>query len=269
MKRGFMCILYHTRGPEARVHRQTPREVWLACLMIAVKTFRYHHPGMPLRILDIHDLLVEEEKHVLARLADLAAAPELVDHGYGHDTFNKIIALEHSPFRETCILDLDFVFTGSMESVFDLVHADMGVLDYPNYRRTDNRINTGVLVLRNRDVLPTLKEKRVELGPGMTEEALIDHCLTAGLLSVTKLPDRYGKSKQMWWAESPRDLTRSCASKWVGSLSIDWESSKPVFRLGEEIVSGWHFSSAKQQMTADPLVNKYMEIVNRELGGSR
>jgi hypothetical protein len=237
--------------------------VWRECLLIAVKTFRFNNPEAPLYVLDIHGRLSETEKQVVRRLAYLEEARSLRRCEFGFDTYNKIIALRHSPFDQTCVIDLDFVFTGGMSGVFEEVRHELGVLHYPNYLRTRNRINSGVLVLRRRQALDVLARQRALLGCGMTEEDLIDHCLSEGLVTVSRISDVYGKSKQMWWAKTAEKLTRSCASEWTGPLSIDWSSTRPVFRLGDQTVLGWHFSSAKERMVADPLVARYMERVDR------
>jgi len=237
--------------------------VWKTCLLIAVKTFRFNNPRIPLRVLDIHNQLSEAEKETVRRFAHLEEGWSLQECGFGFDTYNKIIALRHSPFNETCIIDLDFVFTGDVSGVFDEVHGELGLLHYPNYLRTANRVNSGLLVLLRQEALDVLDQQRARLGSGMTEESLIDRSMSEGLVTVSRISDAYGKSKQMWWAQRPAELTRGCASEWRGPLSIDWSLTYPVFRLGEQQVLGWHFSSAKECMVTDPLVARYMERVDQ------
>jgi hypothetical protein len=263
VNRGFLCILYRSEGAEAAIHGRTPPAVWKRCLLIAAKTFRFNNPDAALHVLDIHDQLSEGEKEVLRRLAHLEEASSLERWGFGCDTYNKIIALRHSPFDQACVIDLDMLFTGDVRDVFDEVRGDLGVLHYPNYRRTRNRINSGVLVMHRRTALDVLDRQRARLGPGMTEEDLIDHCMSEGLVSVSRIPDVYGKSKQMWWAKTPADLTPSCASEWTGALSVDWSPTRPVFQLGAQRVLAWHFSSAKERMVSDPLAIRYLERIDR------
>jgi hypothetical protein len=59
--------------------------------------------------------------------------------------------------------------------------------------------------------------------------------LSAGMVTVTRLPDRFGESKQLWWARSPNEL-----------------------------VSGWQLSSAKERMVREPLVRRYLQLVRAD-----
>jgi hypothetical protein len=263
MKRGFICILFKCEETTHGVYRKTTMETWKACLNIAVKTFRFNNPGSRLYIFDIHDQLQTREKEIMQQYAMVRGSGELKEAGFVSDTFNKIIALDHIGFDETCLFDLDFVFTGPMDNIFQLVDDDLGVLDYPNYLRTENRINSGIIVLRNRSVLEVLHRQRHCLDKSLSDEDLIDRSVSEKKLTITRLPDIYGKSKQMWWARSAKDLTPSCASKWVGPLSIDWSRQPPIFSLGEQRVFAWHFSSAKERMAADPIIASYMKRIDQ------
>lgn len=265
MRRGFLSVFYRSEGPQAAIHRNTTLNVWKACLMIAVKTFRFNNPDAPLYILDIHNQLSPAEKKSLRKFAYLEDSQRLQEYKFGGDLYNKIIALRYNHFEETCVFDLDFIFTGNIENVFDLVKDDLGVLHYPNYLRTKNRINSAIIVHRNQGILDVLERQRKRYGPALSDEDLIDFCLSEDLIAVTRLPDSYGKSKQMWWAKAPEELTPSCASKWIGALSIEWSHPRPIFWLGQEQVLAFHFSGAKEIMVSDPLVKKYLKMVDQWL----
>jgi len=259
--RGFMSIIYRSRGWQAEIYNQDSETVWLACLRIMLETFRFNNPRAPMLLLDPHDLLDEETRKRVASLATLVRAADLETVPFGGGTYNKLLALRWSPFQESALIDLDFVISGDMEDIFNLVPDPLGVLHYPGYRRTQNRVNSGVIVVKDRSVLDRLDEQRSLMDDESLDEDVIDQAIENGRLSATLIPDTYGKSKQMWWARSPEELTIACASHWSGPLKIDWVVERPIFRLGDEIVRAWHFSSAKNRMAEDDLVRSYLDFI--------
>lgn len=265
MSRGFLVILYRSTGPQARVYGQTRMPVWKTCLWMAVRSFRCQNPAENLLILDLDGLLTLQDRSGLNHLGEVLG-PESLPRGYfGNNLYNKIRALRWSPFDDTALFDLDVLVTGALDDVFSFVDGGLGAMFYPRYYRRQTGVSTAVFVARGKADVAALLRLSGEDPYGLDDEGLLDVCLATGRLQAARIPDSYGKSKQVWWSRSEVELTHSCASLWTGPLHIDWQSPRPVFWLGEERVQGFHFSGAKERYITDGMVNRYMTFIGAEM----
>jgi hypothetical protein len=278
MTRGFVAIWYAAYGMGQKNPNLGTVEAWRTTAMGVLRAWRVHHPGDRLVFLD------------LDRQFNLADSAELQDLGIedGHKIYrdrvgrdqwtrtflDKALMLQHSPFDETCLFDLDMLFLGTISHVFDVV-GQVGLLGYQFYRRTRNRVNAGLWVVKDRSIWPNFW-RAVYDSKGFKpwdDEAALDLCIDRGNFAVTRLSPTYGMDPFCWLM---REGMRRPGRGWCDVQELRppeqpeiWPYTVPWllgnWTMGRSIVRAVHMSGARPRIVGSPLWNAYQDAVSLEL----
>lgn len=228
------------------------REIFTECARRALLSARISNPALPICLVDASGVLSTDERHVLKRWLTV-----LDGRGAGMWTrskWDKVVAAMCSPFDETLILDLDFFVVGDLGQAFDETVGALGVLGYPNYDRTTNRINTGLAVVRDTAILGEWMRGRAPQRRLDDDERGLDRLITNGKMEVTRLSPLYGLDRGALWSEGAGG---GGFTSW-GERREDWTRTPPVFWSGSHVVRAYHLSGAYARMATDPTVARYV-----------
>jgi hypothetical protein len=210
MSRGYLCAIWRPTwhcGAWGSIHS---RREWTECARRSLATFRLFHPADQVVLVDVDGMLTPGELEAIRpSCVQVVQGADLTDRWVKTGTlWNKVIALQASPFDETCLFDLDFHFTGPMWAVFGISNP-LGTLHYPANPRTQNHVNTGLVVCLDKRELAGWEKNRLppeqRLRGGLhgggdrdCDEMAMDRAITAGDVRVFLLPDRFGRDQLVW-----------------------------------------------------------------------
>jgi hypothetical protein len=222
MSRGFVWLLYepaHSPGPWGSRY---PREVWLECLRRSILTFAKFNPRECLLLIDAHRTLTVYEKQKLG--CDWLTTEFTED--WPKSNWSKVLAHQVSPFRETCLVDLDVHFCAPYGDIFDHVTEPLGALHYPDFQRCQTRINTGISVCKDKRALAGWVRHRDSTRDRDDDELPLDRAIVAGDARVTLLPDTWARYHNAWrWWQSDRNWPVDQATS--GARAYHWMELKP------------------------------------------
>jgi hypothetical protein len=276
--RGFVAIWYSAYG----MHQPNPspftRDTWAVMVAGVLRAWRAHHPNDRLVFLDLDRQFSVPESHHLADLeienGETWYRDRVPREEWTRSYLDKARMLQRSPFDETCLFDLDMLFLANISNVFDLV-GQVGLLGYPFYRRTRNRVNAGLWVVKDRSIWPYFwrawndwKAVRPH-----DDEAVLDLCIDRGNFSVTKLSANYGMDPFCWLM---RDGMRRPGRGWCDVQEIHppteeytWPggimSMLGSWTMGRNVVKAVHMSGARNKIVGSPLWDAYQKAVTCEL----
>jgi hypothetical protein len=263
--RAFMAIwyaAYGTRQPAPNIN--TPEE-WRRLNLGVLRSWRYHHPRDLLVFLDIdNQMSLPDERFVYEDLGivdgrTLYPRSELAS--WPRTLISKALALQASPFDQTCLFDLDLLCTYSMDEVWDLTDRQVGVLSYPRYRKTANQICNGLWVVKDRKIWnPYFRALNVYAGThpdrAHNDELPLDACMSTGEISVTKLPQIYGMDPTAFVDRRPH------VGPWCDCsipIAVDWDAHPSLWWQGLELIHAFHLSGVRRQALTSPAWVAYQE----------
>jgi hypothetical protein len=233
MSRGYLCAIWRPTWRRGTWGSIRSRAEWMECAHRSLATFRLFHPVAPLVLVDVDDMLTREEKDVVLNCgADILRGESLSRDWVTTGTlWNKVVALKFSPFRETILYDLDFHFTGSIASAFDIA-APLGALHYPKNPRTQNRVNTGLTVCLDKAAISYWEKHRLPDGLRLRrgsdrdcDEMAMDRAISAGV-GVTLLPDTYGRNCMEWCAKWGKGTGWRADLERTHAMAFHWQGLK-------------------------------------------
>jgi hypothetical protein len=274
MSRGYLAVWYRGYGiDQPAPNPQTP-ENYRRMVLGVLRAWRYHHPVAPMVFLDMDGQLTREDKAHL--FGDLAIVDGWQHYGglrpavetWPRNFMAKVYALRASPFEQTCLFDLDLLALGNVSDVWELTTGQIGVLGYPRYRMTTNRICSALMVVKDPSLWrPFFAAAEIvaadKPGRSYDDEAPLDLCMSAGSIAVTKLPHWYGMDPTALLNPNPHK------GPWCDCdepLAVDWDIHPPMWWMGKERVFALHLSGACRQAIVHPLWLQYHERIAASLG---
>lgn len=277
--RGFVAIWYSGYGLNRPNPNAGTREFWKTMVAGVLRAWRAHHPDDRLTFLDLDSQFNRIEWDHLSDMGIhdgrlVYCLPGRLSRPWTRTYLDKALALEFSPYDETCLFDLDILFLSNISRVFDLVEQ-VGVLGYPFYKRTRNRICNGLWVVKDKSIWPAFWRAvdDVRVPHPFDDEAALDLCIDRGQVRVTKLSPTYGMDPFCWlmrdgsrrrpgnrgWCDV-RELQPPASGNFPAS-----ERMLGHWRMGDSVVRAIHMSGARDRIVGSELWNKYMHALSMEL----
>ena len=268
--RGFLVLFY------AKPWNQLQRWEWVQMLLLSCESFRAHNRTSDLLVLDVDRTLTTEELLQLRRCARVHIGPTSARDNsqvsWTHSNLDKSLALVSSPFDHTALFDLDIVWTGTAEDIWDTGHADLTLGYYDQYTGGDlwPHINSGVTICRNRDAAIRAQSFRLQQAArfkgwaAQADEILLREAWQGGAFSVDLMPaGLWGMDwKAFFFPET--HLLKGVLCTWPGPLMEDWTAPiDKVFRLGNHLYPrGFHFTSVRHRVLTCPRMARYRGMLH-------
>ena len=274
MSRGFVAIWYLGYG----IHRPNPNpstaQLWKTMVAGSLRSWRAHHPNDRLMFLDLDHQFSGVEKDHLCSLGienGHLHCPDQDDPIWTRTYLDKATVMRFAPFDEVCLFDLDFLFLANISGVFDVV-GQVGALGYPYYLQNRNRINTGLWVVKDRNIWPAYFRAVEDLRAVHPhhDEYPLSLCIDRGDFRVTKLSPTYGMDPFCWLM---RDGMRRRGRGWCDVQELRppdpgcWydEGLFGHWKMGTAIVRAIHMSGAKERIVNSDLWARYLAAVGVHL----
>lgn len=270
MTRGFVIVFYaRTPFPAGQ-----PREQWVQMLLLSCLSFRAHNPTEDLLVLDIDRTLTPQESRWICQFARVQQGSHSPLTGepleWTHTNLDKTQALAHSPFDETCQIDLDLLWTAPAGDVWDAGFADLTLCHYDAYRATWTNVSAGVVVSRDREAMRRVWSHRSRLRAytgwaAQADEVLVREAWYAGAIAVDLMPGEIWQMDwQAWFPSRPNQLAGALCS-WPEPLVADWDAAPDrVFHCGDLYPRSFHFTGTKARALDCPRVDRYRQKLIRE-----
>jgi hypothetical protein len=264
-------------------------------LLLSCLSFRAHNPTADLLVLDIDAALTVAELVTIRRFTRVHTGPSSPLTGetvvWTHSNLDKTLALAHSPFDETCQIDLDLLWTGPASDVWDTGRAELTLCHYDLYHATWTNVSAGVVVSRDRAAMTRVWNHRSRLEPfcgwaAQADEVLVREAWYMGTVTVDLMPgELWEMDWQAWFPGQTQARVRwpqawpptkppsghaygGALCSWSAPLAEDWGEATPidrVFHCGDLYPRSFHFCGNKARILACPRADRYRQKLIRAM----